>query len=83
VPTYDYRCEDCGGFSARQPLALYDQPASCPACGVPSPRALSAPAAWAMPRRGDARAAASPAGTQEAGGYRRLRHGGGCACCPR
>jgi putative FmdB family regulatory protein len=81
MPTYDYRCEGCGGFSARQPLALFDRPVPCPTCGALSARALSAPAAWAVPRRGNASAAASP-GTQGAEGYRRLRHGGGCACCP-
>ncbi|HET7837003.1 zinc ribbon domain-containing protein [Variovorax sp. J31P179] len=73
MPSYDYACERCGPFVARRALAQFDQPAPCPACGAPSRRALTVPAAGPQRRR------AAPA---EDAGYRRLRHGGACACCP-
>jgi len=74
VPLYDYACAACGRFSASRPMKEFDQPAPCPGCGTPAPRALVAPAllgraARREPASGDA-------------SYGRLRHAQGCACCP-
>ncbi|MGJ7562441.1 zinc ribbon domain-containing protein [Variovorax sp. GB1R11] len=80
MPTYDYACARCGPFVERRPMALFDRPAPCPACGAPSDRALSVPHSLGTRRsqEGPGRAAAHG----DAPGYRRLRPGGGCACCP-
>jgi putative FmdB family regulatory protein len=43
MPLYDYVCDDCGQFRAWQPMAAAHRPASCPECGEPAARALSAP----------------------------------------
>ena len=42
MPTYDYDCDRCGPFSESHPMAEFDLPQSCPACGDPAPRALTA-----------------------------------------
>ncbi|UUZ77085.1 zinc ribbon domain-containing protein [Polaromonas sp. P1(28)-13] len=80
MPTYDYACAHCGPFAARRPLAAFDQPAPCPACGAESGRGLSVPASLGTRHRG----ARSGQATEQGGGsdYQRLRHGGDCACCP-
>ncbi|WP_415139278.1 FmdB family zinc ribbon protein [Ottowia sp.] len=73
MPLYDHACERCGRFSASRPLRAFDQPAPCPGCGASSPRAPTAPAVLgnaARRRRGPAD-----------GGYQRLSHASGCACC--
>ena len=43
MPLYNYRCDRCGEFRAFRPMAESSQSLSCPACGAPSERALSAP----------------------------------------
>jgi putative FmdB family regulatory protein len=43
MPLYDYVCDDCGQFRAWQSMAAAHRPASCPTCGEPAVRALSAP----------------------------------------
>lgn len=65
MPTYDYRCNQCGDFSQLRPMASRDEPAVCPGCGNASPRALVA-----APALGGGDSAASSAS-----------HGGNCACC--
>ena len=72
MPTYDYACERCGPFVARQALALFDRPAPCPACGAESARALSVPAL--MGGRQQRERAGEPS-------YGRMRHGSACGCC--
>jgi len=72
MPSYDYACERCGPFVARQALALFDRPAPCPVCAAESARTLSVPAL--MGGRRDRSGAGDP-------GYRRLRHGSACGCC--
>ncbi len=42
MPTYDYRCDQCGDFSQLRPMASRDEPAVCPGCGNAAPRALVA-----------------------------------------
>ncbi|WP_354337897.1 FmdB family zinc ribbon protein [Variovorax paradoxus] len=81
VPTYDYACPRCGPFVERRPMALFDRPAPCPACGSESGRVLSVPASLGGQRSGEKlrHAAAQSDGSS----YRRLRQSGACACCPR
>ena len=81
MPTYDYRCERCGEFSALRPLARRDAPAACPGCGAPAPRVLGgAPALGALSsaihraRTLNERSAHEPRST-------RSGHGMSCACC--
>ncbi|MGJ7533816.1 MULTISPECIES: FmdB family zinc ribbon protein [unclassified Variovorax] len=81
VPTYDYACPRCGPFVERRPMALFDRPAPCPACGSESGRVLSMPASL-----GTRRSAEEPrhaAAQSDGSNYRRLQAGGVCACCPR
>jgi putative FmdB family regulatory protein len=68
MPTYDYDCERCGAFTDARPLAEFDLPQPCPACGDPAPRALTSPAI------GGARAEPASAPSFRA-------HPGGCSCC--
>ncbi|MDF3839216.1 zinc ribbon domain-containing protein [Cupriavidus basilensis] len=82
MPTYDYRCQDCGEFSVMRPIARRDEPCACPGCGKSSERALiAAPALASMPaasRRAHAineRSAAAPRESARSG------HGPGCGCC--
>jgi putative FmdB family regulatory protein len=69
MPTYDYDCDRCGPFSESHPIAEFDLPQSCPACGDPAPRSLTLPAI------GGAGAEPSSAATP----FR--AHAGGCSCC--
>jgi len=79
MPTYDYACERCGPFIARQAIALFDRPAPCPVCRTESVRALSVPAMLGSRRyrTGDQ---AAPCRADDAR-YVRLRHAGACGCC--
>jgi putative FmdB family regulatory protein len=85
MPTFDYRCRDCGGFEALRSMAERNQPAACPACGAASPRVLAAGPQLAL-LDGDMRSAMA---TNErarhepktSGEYARLRHPAGCGCC--
>lgn len=70
MPTYDYRCDDCGAFALLRPMAQRDDAAECPGCGKPSPRALVAAPALAGAA---ASATADAMGSQS--------HGAGCGCC--
>jgi putative FmdB family regulatory protein len=69
MPTYDYECADCGPFTEVHPMAVFDQPQSCPDCARPAPRLLTAPALGGGAQQADA-------GAGMASG-----HAGGCACC--
>ena len=44
MPTYDYQCATCRPFRDSYPMAAFADPQPCPACGAPSPRALTLPA---------------------------------------
>ena len=79
MPTYNYACAQCGPFTARKPIAEFDQPAPCPVCGQASGRTLSVPDALSLPRStGPARSDNPPEGQ---GRYKRLHGRGSCACC--
>lgn len=69
MPTYDYDCERCGPFSESHPIAEFDLPQACPACGDPAPRALTLPAIGAGAT--EAPTTSTP--------FR--SHPGGCSCC--
>ena len=38
MPTYDYACEQCGGFEAFRTLASRNETGRLPDCGTASPR---------------------------------------------
>ncbi|CAG2140334.1 Zinc ribbon domain protein [compost metagenome] len=67
MPTYDYRCDDCGDFALMRPMAQRDEPVGCPHCGKAAARALVAAPALA---------GAPGAVPSELAG-----HGAGCGCC--
>lgn len=69
MPTYDYDCDRCGPFSESHPIAEFDLPQPCPACGNSAPRALTLPAI------GGGGVEPSSAATP----FR--AHPGGCSCC--
>ncbi|MEL6196813.1 MAG: zinc ribbon domain-containing protein [Pseudomonadota bacterium] len=43
MPLYEYDCAEHGRFEERRPMAEFDQPCACPACGTPAPRATALP----------------------------------------
>lgn len=68
MPTYDYRCDDCGDFALMRPMAQRDEPVGCPQCGKAAARALvAAPALAGAP-------GAVPSELSST-------HGAGCGCC--
>ena len=69
MPNYDYDCGCCGPFSENHPIAEFDLPQPCPACGDPAARALTLSAIGGG--ASEAPSAATP--------FR--SHPGGCACC--
>lgn len=80
MPTYAFRCPDCGGaFDERRTFARSDDPVTCPTCGGGSAirqfgtpmvlrKGMAARALLEAPGR-------VPVQTAPAG------HGGGCPCC--
>jgi len=79
MPAYDYACPSCGPFTASRPMAEYDLPFACPACGADAPRAiLGAPFFSGMD---GARRAAFAVNERSASSPRRATHTAGCACC--
>ncbi len=43
MPTYDYRCEQCGDFTLRRPMSECGAPAQCPQCQAGARRLIVAP----------------------------------------
>jgi len=85
MPTYDYACDQCGGFDAFRTLAARNEAATCPDCGGASPRVFaSAPRLALMEgstRRAmdtNERARHEPKRSSD---YARLKHPSGCGCC--
>ena len=85
MPTYDYRCDDCGGFDARRSVSERDHPIDCPDCGSLSARVLSAAPRLALMSDGTRRAIATNERAahepKRSGDYARLKHPSGCGCC--
>lgn len=80
MPTYDYRCAECGDFAVLRSISRRDDPCTCPSCGAAAPRALvAAPAFSSMPA---ASRAAHATNERSAHAPRESRnHGAGCGCC--
>ena len=84
MPTYEYRCVDCGDFTASQPIAQYQQPQPCPDCGADSPRALLTAPAFAGMSSGTRHAHATnerSSHAPECSSDQKPRHSAGCGCC--
>lgn len=80
MPTYSYRCPQCGPFAAVRRMAEFDLPAPCPVCSAESSRTLTLPAVLGARRGGradDADTRSAEASTR----YARLSHPAGCKCC--
>ncbi|MGI8740483.1 MAG: FmdB family zinc ribbon protein [Gammaproteobacteria bacterium] len=43
MPTYDYRCNQCGDFELRRPMSESSAPARCPHCQADARRLIAAP----------------------------------------
>ena len=80
MPTYSYRCPQCGPFAAVRRMAEFDLPAPCPTCVSESPRALTVPAVLGA-RRGNNPGDAEKSSSHASSGYGRLSHPAGCKCC--
>jgi putative FmdB family regulatory protein len=80
MPTYEYECIECGGFTAMRPMTQCREPAACPGCGTLAPRVLAtAPAFAGMPA---AARQAHAINERSANEPRSLaKHGVGCSCC--
>jgi putative FmdB family regulatory protein len=84
MPMYEYLCEGCGPFAEIRPMAEYDRPSACPACGVDAPRViLTAPNFSSL---SDTRRLAHATNERSASAPRTLAetksaHGRGCSCC--
>ncbi len=82
MPTYDYRCEACGPFSAVRPMARSAEPAPCPACGTGAARAfLSVPGFALMNAASRTAHATNERARHEPKRASQSGHGAGCACC--
>ena len=85
MPTYDYACNDCGGFDAFRLLANRNEPATCPDCKGSSPRVFATAPRLALMDSGTRNAMATNERAQHepksSAEYARLRHPTGCGCC--
>jgi putative FmdB family regulatory protein len=80
MPTYEYACPDCGGFTALRPMAQHHDPQPCPACGTPAARVIAtAPAYAGMPAAARLAHATNERSAHEP--RQSSRHGAGCSCC--
>jgi putative FmdB family regulatory protein len=52
MPIYDYRCAGCGPFREMRPMLASHLPQTCPACGEPAERSISAPFLGGCPSAG-------------------------------
>jgi putative FmdB family regulatory protein len=41
MPSYDYECADCGGFSLFRPMTEYKLAQKCPICDSVAPRSIN------------------------------------------
>ena len=84
MPVYEYRCNACGPFTQMRPMAEYEQPTPCPACGAAAQRViLTAPHCSTLSTQSrlahatNERSANAPKTVSE---YK-ASHGAGCGCC--
>jgi putative FmdB family regulatory protein len=80
MPTYIYRCPQCGPFAAVRRMAEFDWPAPCPHCAAESIRTLTVPAVLGT-RRSNNTDNSGKSSTDTSSGYGRLSHPAGCKCC--
>jgi len=85
MPTYDYQCNDCGGFEARRNVSERDDTICCPDCSAFSVRVMSAAPRLALMSDGTRRAIATNERAanepKHSSDYLRLKHPAGCGCC--
>ena len=85
MPTYDYQCNDCGGFEARRNVSERADTIGCPDCSTASVRVMSAAPRLALMSYGTRRAIATNERAanepKRSGDYARLKHPSGCGCC--
>jgi len=83
MPIYSYECEECGPFTAMQPMAHFRDPSPCPGCGTHAQRTIS---------RAPAIVSINPAGRISDRGIEPMEtgprrssaaHPAGCGCCMR
>lgn len=80
MPTYDYRCHECGVFTVMRPMARRAEPAACPGCGTAAARALvAAPALGSLSTA--SRAAHTINERSASAPKEKTSHGAGCGCC--
>jgi len=84
MPVYEYRCDACGPFTQMRPMAEYEQPTPCPACGTAAPRViLTAPHCSTLSTQSrlahatNERSAHAPRTLSSMKGA----HAAGCTCC--
>ena len=78
MPTYEYDCASCGGFTAVRPMSEYRDPQPCPKCASTAPRVtLTVPAFKGMFSSMSERSsgAAMPSRSMQS-----CCQSGGCAC---
>lgn len=80
MPIYDYRCAECGPFTAMQPMTRYREPCDCPACDAPATRTLLGAPALAI---GDIDQRTSVEREGNSDPVPRKAHPAGCGCCVR
>ncbi|MFW2589996.1 FmdB family zinc ribbon protein [Sagittula sp. SSi028] len=80
MPYYDYLCDACGPFTESAPMADFDKPCDCPACGTAAPRVLLQAPRFANMDAGRRTAFATNERSQHAPKSSRA-HPPGCGCC--
>lgn len=82
MPVYEYLCEGCGPFTAIRPMAEYEKPQDCPACGKAAPRVLlTAPRMSMMSSASRAAHATNERSAHAPRSSKQGAHGAGCSCC--
>lgn len=86
MPTYDFRCAECGDFAVMRSIARRNDPCHCPQCTSLAARVeVAAPMLASLdPGRRLALAVNEKASNEpmRSGEYlARKRHGAGCGCC--
>ncbi|MEM7496458.1 MAG: zinc ribbon domain-containing protein [Pseudomonadota bacterium] len=79
MPVYEYECASHGRFEQMRPMAQFDRPCPCPACGAEAPRVTALPR-LAVLSTGDRHAHATNERAQHEPKSTRS-HGPGCGCC--
>jgi putative FmdB family regulatory protein len=79
MPTYDFKCADCGVFSVLKPIAQRAAPQPCPGCGRIAERVLEAPRLALMPQAGRHAAAVNEKSRHEPR-LSQASHPHGCGC---